>query len=180
MWFVADDPTAWDFDLSRHKSLRTLEVPVSIIVREEPGLLTRVLLTIASPVFSEVVFIYRDYNFGHINSPSCMGMGTGIIRGLLPDAAETEASTQRGHLEALREMHRVRDFQLVLCADVWERVREYAVLHLKRVVADEKVGMGADDFFSKLLVIPSPRESYPLYLERSSADWIIPGPRCKI
>ena len=174
MWFVADDPTAWDFDLSRHKSLRTLEVPVSIIVREEPGLLTRVLLTIASPVFSEVIFIYRDYNFGHINSPSCMSMGMGIIRGLLPDAAETEASTQRGHLEALREVRRVRGFRPVLCPGMWERVRECAALQLKWVVADEKVGMGADDFFSKLLVISSPRESYPLDLEQSSADWIIP------
>ena len=172
MRFVADDPTALDFDLSRHKSLRTLEVPVSTIVRKEPGLLTRVLLTVTSPVFSEVIFVYRDYNFGCINSPPCMGRA--IIRGLLPDEAETEASTQRRYLEALREMHRVRDFQPVLCADVWERVREHAVWQLKWVVADEKVGMGADDFFSKLLVISSPRESYPLDLKQSSADWIIP------
>jgi len=170
MWFVADDPTAWDFDLSQHKSLRTLEVPVSTIVREEPELLTRVLLTITSPVFSEVIFIYRDYDFRRIKCPPC----TGIILGLLPDEAEIEASIHRGHLEALREMHRVRDFQPVLCADVWERVREYAVWQLEWVVADEKVRMGADDFFSKLLVISTPRESRPLILERISANCVIP------
>ena len=66
-------------DLSRHKSLRTLEVPASCVhgayLCESPHiaaiLLKYVLSTITSPTFFEVVVVYRDYDFHGIEPPEC-------------------------------------------------------------------------------------------------------------
>jgi hypothetical protein len=166
MRFVANDPTVrppfLEFDLSRHKSLRTLEVLASNIRFKEPGTLTHVLLTITSPAFSEVIFIYRDYDFVSIQSPQL----NGIFRGMSPAEHEKDASLRRIGLEVFYEMHKVREFRPVLCADMWDGVRGYAVCELKRVVAAEKVKRGPDEFFSKLSVI-STQGTLPL-----SPEWI--------
>ena len=163
---VAVGPPFWDFDLSRHKSLRTLEVLASTIVFQEPGILTHVVSAITSPVFSEVVIIYRDYDFGFI---LCVPPSIGVFCGMSPEAREREALCRRMEFEALREMHKVRDFQPVLCVDVWDYVMEYVVLDLKWAVMKEKEKGGFDDIFSELLVISRPQGSFPLYAERFNA-----------
>ena len=50
----------------------------------------------------------------------------------------------------------MRDFRLVLCANVQERIRERSVEILKRAVAVEKERKGFDDFPSEPLVIYYP------------------------
>ena len=153
---MANDPTVGsplrDFDLSRHKSLRTLEILASTIVSKGLGLLTHVLPIITSPTFSKVIVIYRDYDFGVLS----------VYPRVSPDEVETEASHRRRQLEALREIRKVRDFQVVLYADVRDHVRGYVERVLKDAVAVEKAKKGADNFFSELSVISSPREFHPL------------------
>jgi len=171
MRFVTNKPTAGpsfrDFDLSRHKSLRTLEVPASSIVHKEPGILTHVLSTITSPAFSEVIIIYRDYDFGGLyRLPD-----TRVFREMLPVEREEDVSFRRSRLEALHEMYKVRAFRPVLCADVWDRVREYTVWELKQAVTLERE---FDDFFSKLSVISVPRGSLPPLVEQDYAYSHIP------
>ena len=80
-----------------------------------------------------------------------------------------EALYRRMEFKALREMHKVRDFQPVLCVDVWDYVMQNVVWDLKLDVVTEKAKGGFDDFFSELLVISRPRGSLPLYLERFHA-----------
>ena len=153
---MANDPTVGppfrDFDLSRHKSLRMLEILASTIVHKELGLFTYVLPSITSPVFSKVIVIYRDYDFSVLSA---------YLRG---DEMEIDASCRRGQLEALREISKVRDH--------W---REYVERKLKEAVAVEKAKTGADDFFPELSVISSPRESCPLlFLEALCAGSSVP------
>ena len=173
MRFVIDEPTVavgppfWDFDLSRHKSLRTLEVLASTIAFNEPGILTHVISSITSPAFSEVVIIYRDYDFGFIR---CISPSMGIFRGMSPEERENQALYRRLEFEALREMHKVRDFQPVLCVDVWDHVMQDAVWYMKWVVMTEKAKGGFDDVFPELLVISRPRGSLPLCSERIHAS----------
>jgi len=171
MRFVANKPTVGpsfrDFDLSRHKSLRTLEVPASSIAYKEPGFLTHVLSTITSPVFSEVIIIYRDYDFGGLH----LLPHKSVFREMLPAEREEDDSFRRSRLEALHEMYKVRAFRPVLCADVWDRVREYTVWELKQPVTLEG---GFDDFFSKLSVISIPRGSLPPLVEQDYAYSVTP------
>ena len=55
-------------------------------------------------------------------------------------------------------MHKVRAFQLVLCADVWDGVGKYVVRVLEQAVAAEKAKRGFDGLFPEPLVVYSPRE----------------------
>jgi hypothetical protein len=61
-------------------------------------------------------------------------------------------------LEMLREVHKVRDFRLVLCANVWGCVGEYPVRILEEDVAEEKAKKGFDKNFPEPLVIYDPQE----------------------
>jgi len=113
-----------------------------------------VLSTIKSPVFSEVVVVYRDYD----------------IHGL-PSAAIT-AGTPRSYyvlFAALREMNNVRPFHMVLCADVWDRVVVDAVRALEQAVTAERVKVGFGDFPSEPLVISRPRGSSPTFTEEEGS-----------
>lgn len=75
-----------------------------------------------------------------------------------PSRAEIaeEASQHHRRFEVFREARKVRDFRLVLCANVQERIRERSVEILKRAVAVEKERKGFDDFPSEPLVIYYP------------------------
>ena len=162
---VADDFTAkssrQDFDLSRNRSIQTLEVPASSFGYVEPGFLAYVVSTIAFPTFPEVIIVYRDYDFGYMDS-----------YGISSKRAQEEASRRRRHFEVLHEVYEVRDFQLVLCADVWDSLMKHAVRVLNQTVAAEEVQRGFDDLFSKLSVTCRPRGSSPRFLE----DFGCPAP----
>jgi len=95
-------------------------------------------------VFSEVVVVYRDYDiFG------------------LPSAARGAISYTPycRHFTALREMNRVRAFQVVLCADVWE----HAVVDAVRALEQAVVWFGG--FLSEPLVVSRSRGSSPTFTE---------------
>ena len=130
-----------DFDLSRNKSLRTLEVTayhVGCTLRDhspditmEP--LTHALSTITSPTFSEVTIFYREHDF-----------------------CATIALSHHRQVEWFRMMYKVWGFQLALCVDVWDGVGENHVRTLKEVEAEEKVN-NEFDIFLEPAVFYSPR-----------------------
>ena len=74
-----------------------------------------------------------------------------------PAKREREASWHRRLFEVFREMYTVREFRLVLCADVWDRLKEFTMERLKRAVAVEKAAKRLDYLPSEPLVICSPR-----------------------
>ena len=144
-----------DFDLSRNKLLRTLLVPASSIddtlIDSPPGTasntLKYVLSTITSPTFFTFMVIYYHDDFrgveyqGRSDWPAFREMSE-------VDRTE-EASWHHRRFEVLREVRKARDFDLVLCAGVWESMREYAVGALKQAVAEERAKKGFEDFRSE-------------------------------
>ena len=116
-------------------------------------------------MFSEVVVFYRDCDFQGIkNLPTTDGI---VLYGMSPDEVAEEAFWHRKRFEILRIMHKVRDFRLVLCVNVWERLGRRAVQMLKEAVAAEKASGGFDDFFPEPEVVYSPRASRPEDAERA-------------
>ena len=170
----------WDFDLSRNKSLRTLQVTArSIDGALEAGspdsaasLLTYALSTIKSPVFSEVVVFYRDYDFGFRGPHYTPRWRT--PRRMSPNEIAEDASLHGGRFEVLRKMHQVRDFRLVLCADVWDRVGVNSVRMLERAVVAEMAKGGFDNIYSKPMVVYRPRGSRPEISEEGWAKLPLP------
>ena len=79
---------------------------------------------------------------------------------MTPAGRAAEASWHRSLFEVFREMYAARHFQLVLCADVWGRVKEYTVGVLECAVAVEKAAKRLDYLPSEPLVIHNPRGSW--------------------
>jgi hypothetical protein len=157
--FAATPPV----DLSRNKALRTLELKARSVVprfgcrrpnRATLGFLAATLLTITSLTFPEVVVFYRDFDFEglvfNVSDP---------YRVMTPEERTSEDSWHRGLFDVFREMHTVRDFQLTLCAEVWDCVGEYAVQVLERAVAVEKAANRLDYLSSEPMVVHSPQSS---------------------
>jgi hypothetical protein len=159
------NPFLPNLDLSRNKSLRTFEVMARRMAHQwdqflKPSIsnfLTTTLSTIASPTFSEVVVFYRDYDFGGIIYH--LTHATDIYRKMTPAEEEKEASWHHRRFEVLREMYAVRQFRLVLCIEVWDRVGEYAMGALKRAVAAEKVANRLDYLPSEPMIVYRPQGS---------------------
>ena len=87
-----------------------------------------------------------------------------------------EASRHHRQFSIVRDVCEVRDFQLVLCADVWDRVGEYTVRVLKKAVAVEKaIGM-FNGFSSNPIVTHTPRATQvdweeELFAAEPPLDW---------
>jgi hypothetical protein len=91
-----------------------------------PSLLKHTLLTTTSLAFLKVTILYRDY----CDFRGILSIWGNSSREPLGHMSETEraeeASRHHRQFEVFREAQKVRDFQLVLCADVWEHVGEYS------------------------------------------------------
>jgi len=100
-----------DFDLSKNRTLRFLEINVlditGYIFSGALGFLRDLLPTIASPVFSDVVFVLQD------------------------DSIREANFLQRDLVGAVRGLYEAKPFRLVFCLDVRERHREYTTERLK-------------------------------------------------
>ena len=149
-----------DFDLSRNKSFRRLELLASFIGHtppagspDTPTFLKHVLSTITSSVPTDVVIQYLDEDFCGVE---WRRPGWPLLRELSQAEREKEASQYRMQFEVLREVRKVRDFRLVLCAMVWGCVGEYPVQVLEKAVEDERVNGGFDDFSRQPLVENDP------------------------
>ena len=116
------------------------------------------LSTITSPAFSRIIVVFRDYDFCSVES-AWKSNAHGLFRVVPQTRRVEEASRHNKRFEIFREVHKTWGFQLVLCADVWDRVGRYSMRMLREAVAAEMVKGGFDDIFSEPLVVYSPRES---------------------
>jgi len=151
------------FDFSRNKSLRTLEVPASSVGwvltdRSSPNpvsFLKHVLSTITSTAFFKIIVRYGENNFRGIehwrNRPP--------FRELLQAERAEEVSYHRWRFGVLREVRKVRDFQLELCVSVWGYVGEEPVRILEDAVVEEEAKEGFSGLFSDPPVTYNPRRS---------------------
>jgi len=115
-----------------------------------------------------VVVVYRDYDFCGVLQP--------LIRSVSQADKASEAFQHHTQLGVFREIRKVRDFRLVLCADVWNDVGEYPVRVLEGAVAVEKAEGGFNEEFPEPLVIYRPRMyqtnlSQDLYASTPTLPW---------
>ena len=141
------------FNLSRNKSLRTLETTASSIATagdSASGFLKTVLSTIKSPLPLDVVITYEDLNFDYRACP-----WTGFVRArpTFTDWGSANTIHQLEPFKVFGEMYRVRAFRLVLCADVMDCIMERAIQVLKSVVEVEMANGGLDYLLSEPRVI---------------------------
>ena len=150
-----------DLNLSRHKSLRTFGLPASSInpipTACSPVAVTSLkhilpTITRSSAILDiEIFFIDDDFPARSQHSDSLQ----------LSQAVRVDEAT-RHHLrfEALRELHKVRNFRLILVASVLGYQGEYSVQSLEEAVAEEKAKGGLDKYFYEPLVEYNPRGSH--------------------
>jgi len=112
------------FDLSKNRSLRSLEVTAYDISGHDQVAVLRffrgLLATITSPAFSEVVIVFEDLFIRN----------TDLFR---PNI-----------FRAVRCMYEVKPFRLAFCLEIWEGDREKTADSLKRYI-DVEVARGGLD-----------------------------------
>ena len=127
------------FDLSRNKSLRTLEITAESISRVGAttfalDFFKTVLSSITSSTTLDIVIVYRDREICGVGAFS-----TPRMKPICFHHSSQESWTRSGlyHLQRLkmsREMYKKREFRLVFCADVSDFIAEHAIEILQRVV----------------------------------------------
>ena len=132
------------FDLSRNKSLRTLETTASSMFfsyDKGSNFLKATLSSIASPAPLEVIIIYQNEDF-QSQTPCKLCAPQPSYD---PDPyCEWFPPTDRFSLgyeslfKVFREMHSVRGFSLVLCLDVSHCITWYALGELERALRQEE------------------------------------------
>lgn len=139
-----------NIDLSRNKSLRTIQIPASLIVPQGTALsfLKQVLSTTAPSVSLTIVVFYWEAQFRGLRS---------YPRGVMSQAEiAEEASRHHTRFELLRGLHKTRDFRLMLSACVLGRAGEYPVQMLEQAVAEENAKGGFDNHFPVPSVLYDP------------------------
>ena len=95
--------------------------------------------------------------------------------------ADVMAQSVLHHSERFKvfnEMYRVRDFRLVLCADVLGCIAESAVRKLDRIVKAERMIGGLDYLLCEPLIISEIRSPHPrlgIYYVGSTGDFPLSG-----
>jgi hypothetical protein len=153
---VSDQAVRLDFDLSQNRSLRTLETTAESMVGEDasPSFLTTVLSTITSPLPLSIVIIYGERD---VDLLLCTWAKPLRVEPLRQETRTANVLNHQERFRAFSEMYRVREFQLVLCADVLDRVAECAVGVLERIVEAERANGGLSYFLSEPLIISGRR-----------------------
>ena len=118
-------------------------------------LLKYVLSTVQPSIFLRVVVIHTTSTFRGVDSRRDSEWP--YLRKLSRSMAEEEASEHRRQFELLREFHGVREFELRLCANVWDPIGEYAVRRLKEAVAAAEAEKVFDQHFTAPGVTYNPR-----------------------
>jgi hypothetical protein len=154
-----DQDVCRNFDLSQNKSLRTLETTARSITDAEDasGFLQTVLSTITSPLSLDVVIIYRESELG-CHKWDRMTASAGPRYHYPVEKAPIDPHHSE-RFAVFREMHSVRKFRLVLCADVHACAEEYAVEMLERIraVGTKEWHWGFESFLRRTLVISDRR-----------------------
>jgi len=148
----------WHPDLSRNKSLRTLEITVGSTAGAgdaASGFFKTVLSTIATPLPLEVIIIYRELDFGYSVYPNG-GLVYVISYGPFEGSASSIAFNPK-LFGVISDMCKVRKIRLVFCADVLECIAERAVRMLKHYVETERRNGGLEYLEEAPLIISEMR-----------------------
>ena len=161
--------TGLNFNLSENKSLRTLEIEART-VSGASGFFKSVLSTIPPLLPLEVVIIYTEFEVGYPMNNTMRGpIHTNCF-------CAKKQESQQGRFRVFYEMRSVREFQLVLRAEVLERAEEHAMTTLNRVVEEQEQEYGLLNYLQRRPLVTS---------QISAAEWAgvhlqpIPG-RCNI
>jgi len=152
-----------DFDLSRNRSLHTLEFPASTIDGSSgtTSVLKHVLSTVSPSTCLKICLFHGDYHFHGEKS---------WYSQLSNAERKREASEHHLRFEVLHEMHKVRGFRLELCASAWGYFGEEPVRMLEEAIAEERAKGGFDEFPCKSLVVYDPQQFHQ-GLHRSFASY---------
>ena len=151
------------FNLSQNRSLRTLETTAESIAAtwNASKVLTTVLSTVTSPALPDVVIVYRDSDLG------CSSPGSAYPCSCRWGEADVGLPRYKRQFGMFRETHKIRDFRLVLCADVIGHTADHAIRRLKRIV---KANGGLGYLRQKQSVI-SERRTLRTRITDYSAGW---------
>ena len=144
----------WAFDLSHNSSLRMLETTaISITTAGDvaSGFLKTVLSTVTSPLPLELVINYGTSEV-YCHSPSYIRVGM-----VSPSERAAETLIHQERFKVFSEMYAVREFRLVLCADVFDRDAEDTTRALESVVEAERMSGGFDYLSCEPLIISEMR-----------------------
>ena len=151
----------WHFDLSRNKALKTLETTATSISRAgdaASSFLKTILSTITSSQPLDVVITYHSLDLDR----SIWSTRPGLFH-VDYSFAEGRAINAQLHTERFKvfgEMYRVRDFRLVLCADVLDCIAECAMRTLEDVVEVERMAGRVDYLPREPLIISEIRSPH--------------------
>ena len=136
LWLIADDGAVGRrFNLSRNKTLRTLETNADSIVHASDAasiFFQTVLSTITSSLPIDIVVIYRDIDLNFFVSPRTE------FEYASPERSAKTAVDHRKRFKVFNEMYGAREFRLVLCANVPNSIAKHSMRVLKRVVEAER------------------------------------------
>jgi len=158
----AVSPLPQDFDLSRNELLHTLQISARYMssngsLDATSNFLRHTLSSITYPRYFQIVVIYSWSDF--FDAKSREHPDQLPLREVSRAERAKEISRHRRLLKVFRKAHKVRNFQLMLCAMVWDPVGEYSVGILKEAVAEETASGGFDGFSSEPFVTYSPQRS---------------------
>ena len=143
------------FNLSQNRFLHTLEITAESIDHagdSAPDFFKTVLSSVTFPGLLDVVIIYGDFNF---NSPHRKWCDSEPIRSRHNPEWIRELYTKyhKRQLRVLRKMHSVRDFRLVLCADIPNDIAEHIIVETPECIAKaERVKEGLDYLCRPLII----------------------------
>ena len=152
---MGDEPVGRRFDLSRNMSLRTRETAAHSIYQARAaasGFLKTVLSTTIPSLPIDVVITHRGAYVG-LNVRSNERAAPVEY---YPSWASQKSVILRCHSErfkVFREMHEVRKFRLVFCADGFSYGTEHAMREVKRILGEEKARGGLDYLQCEPLII---------------------------
>jgi hypothetical protein len=169
------------FNLSRNKSLRTLETTaesIGVASGITSDFLKTMLSSITPSVPLDVVIVYQDLEV-------CGMRGHILCRDLEPfrfchssqEKWNKDAWYYLWQLETFREIYKTRKFRLVLCADVPDFMAKYAVEILQRIVEAGKV-MGGLFHLHEPLIISERRMPFTRYNDCApgwTREWYVPA-----
>ena len=116
------------------------------------------LSTITSPALLDVIIVYRDRDLG--GSSRCpLGCNSDPVCFRHNSEGVNAIHTQHYRLQfrVFHEMHKARDFHLVLCADVFDCMVEHAIQTLEHLVNAREVNGGLDYLLYEPLIISERR-----------------------
>ena len=147
----------WNFDLSRNSSLRTLETTAKSITaagEAASGFLKTVLSTVTSPLPLDLLINYGAFGVScHLPPPI-------RVWGVSPSKRAAEALVHQERFKLFSEMHMLREFRLVLCADVPDHVAEVVTRALERVLEAVRKNGGLGQLPRQSLVISEMRSHH--------------------